>query len=126
MRHLPRVQVYYAMKANPDPVIVKTFYDAGASFDVASLQEFTTVYNLISGMPSKDKQDFIWNKIIYANPVKRIATLIELDQYKPLVTFDNSAEIGDIVYAENIGAYSHASSTWFNGFPPAKTIHINA
>jgi len=24
-----------------------------------------------------------------------------------------------------MGAYSHASSTWFNGFPPAKVIHVN-
>ena len=34
-------------------------------------------------------------------------------------------EIGDLVYSENIGAYSHASSTYFNGFPPAKVVHIN-
>ena len=34
-------------------------------------------------------------------------------------------EINDLVYAENIGAYSHASSTYFNGFPPAKVVHIN-
>jgi ornithine decarboxylase len=34
-------------------------------------------------------------------------------------------EIDDLVYAENIGAYSNASSTWFNGFPPAKVIHVN-
>ena len=27
-------------------------------------------------------------------------------------------ELGDMVYSENIGAYSHASSTFFNGFPP--------
>ena len=33
--------------------------------------------------------------------------------------------IDDLVYAENIGAYSNASATWFNGFPPAKVIHIN-
>jgi ornithine decarboxylase len=33
-------------------------------------------------------------------------------------------EIGDLVYSENIGAYSNASSTWFNGFPPAKVVHI--
>ena len=33
--------------------------------------------------------------------------------------------IGDLVYSENIGAYSHASSTFFNGFPPAKVVHIN-
>ena len=34
-------------------------------------------------------------------------------------------ELGDLVYSENIGAYSHASSTYFNGFPPAKVVHIN-
>jgi ornithine decarboxylase len=32
----------------------------------------------------------------------------------------------DLVYSENIGAYSHASSTHFNGFPPAKVVHVNA
>jgi ornithine decarboxylase len=34
-------------------------------------------------------------------------------------------EIDDIVYVENIGAYSVASATYFNGFPPAKTVMIN-
>jgi ornithine decarboxylase len=34
-------------------------------------------------------------------------------------------EIGDLVYSENIGAYSNASATWFNGFPPAKVVHVN-
>jgi len=34
-------------------------------------------------------------------------------------------EIGDLVYTENIGAYSNASSTWFNGFAPAKIVHVN-
>ena len=34
-------------------------------------------------------------------------------------------EIDDLVYAENIGAYSNASATHFNGFPPAKVIHMN-
>jgi ornithine decarboxylase len=34
-------------------------------------------------------------------------------------------KLGDFVYSENIGAYSHASSTWFNGFPPAKVVHVN-
>ena len=34
-------------------------------------------------------------------------------------------EIGDLVYAENIGAYAGASSTHFNGFPPAKVVHVN-
>jgi len=35
-------------------------------------------------------------------------------------------DLGDLVYSENIGAYSHASSTYFNGFPPAKVVHVNA
>jgi ornithine decarboxylase len=34
-------------------------------------------------------------------------------------------EIDDLLYSENIGAYSNASSTWFNGFPPAKVVHVN-
>jgi ornithine decarboxylase len=33
--------------------------------------------------------------------------------------------IGDLVYAENIGAYSYATATHFNGFSPAKVVHIN-
>jgi len=34
-------------------------------------------------------------------------------------------KIEDLVYSENIGAYSNASATWFNGFPPAKVVHVN-
>ena len=34
-------------------------------------------------------------------------------------------KLGDLLYSENIGAYSNASSTSFNGFPPAKVLHIN-
>ena len=34
-------------------------------------------------------------------------------------------DLGDFVYAPNIGAYSAASSTSFNGFPPAKVVHVN-
>ena len=33
--------------------------------------------------------------------------------------------LGDLVYSENIGAYSAASSTSFNGFPPAKIVYVN-
>ena len=39
-KYLPRVQAYFAVKANPAPEIVRTFYEAGASFDVASIGEF--------------------------------------------------------------------------------------
>jgi ornithine decarboxylase len=103
-RRLPRVQVYYAVKANPDPAIVRTLYEAGASFDVASLPEFMLVHENIKDLPARQRQDFIWDKIIYANPIKANETLVELDPYKPLVTYDNVEEIGKIRrYAPHAG-----------------------
>jgi ornithine decarboxylase len=103
-RHLPRVQAYYAVKANPDPAIVKTLFEAGASFDVASMPEFKIVYDLIKGMPPKARQDWIWDKIIYANPIKIPTALEALDRYKMLVTYDNAEEIRKIKkYAPHSG-----------------------
>jgi len=92
-KYLPRVQVYYAVKANSDRVIVRTLYDAGASFDVASVAEFMNVHQKIEHLPEKERQDFIWDRIIYANPIKAIETLQLLEPYKPLVTYDNHDEV---------------------------------
>jgi len=95
-RYLPRIQAYYAVKANSDSAIVKTLYEAGASFDVASMPEFRIVYQYIKHLPAKQRQDWIWDKIIYANPTKAEETLRELNRYKPLVTYDNLEEIRKI------------------------------
>src|SRR6266853_5972461 len=95
-KHLPKVQAYYAVKANAEPAIVRTLHQAGASFDVASLPEFMLVYENIKHLPRKEQQDFIWDKIIYANPTKPKETLQALNQYKPLVTYDNLAELKKI------------------------------
>ncbi|HMA05025.1 MAG TPA: type III PLP-dependent enzyme [Methanomicrobiales archaeon] len=101
---LPRVQVYYAVKANSNPEIVKTLFSLGASFDVASMPEFMVVHDNIRNMPDKERQDWIWDKIIYANTIKPIETLEALDQYKPLVTFDNIEELRKIrKHAPNAG-----------------------
>jgi ornithine decarboxylase len=103
-KHLPRVQVYFAVKANSDPAIVKTFYDLGGSFDVASVAEFMTVHDCIKHLPAKQRQDFIWDRIIYANPIKAVETLEKLDPYKPLVTYDNHEEVLKIArYAPHSG-----------------------
>jgi len=103
-KHLPKVQAYYAVKANAEPAIVRTLYKAGASFDVASLPEFMLVYENIKRLPAKQQQDFIWDKIIYANPTKPKDTLKALDKYKPLVTYDNLAELQKIkLYAPHAG-----------------------
>jgi ornithine decarboxylase len=103
-KYLPRIQAYYAVKANPDPAIVKTLFDVGASFDVASMPEFRIVHEYIKNMPDKQRQDWIWDKIIYANPIKANETLQELNPYKPLVTYDNYEEIRKIKkYAPQAG-----------------------
>jgi ornithine decarboxylase len=95
-KHLPKVQAYYAVKANAEPAIVRTLYRAGGGFAVASLPEFMLVYENIKQVPAKQQQDFIWDKIIYANPTKPRETLQALDQYKPLVTYDNVTELKKI------------------------------
>ena len=95
-RRLPKVQAYYAVKANPAPEIVRTLYKAGASFDVASLPEFMLVHENIARLPAKERQEFIWDKIIYANPIKPKETLRALDQYKPLIVYDNIDELRKI------------------------------
>ena len=101
---LPRVQAYYAVKANSEPEIVKTLYKIGASFDVASFPEFMLVYENIKHLPQKEQQDFIWDKIIYANTIKQIETLQKIDPYKPLVTYDNIDELRKIKqYAPHAG-----------------------
>ena len=55
-------------------------------------------------MPEKEQHEWIWDKIIYANPSKVHETLMELDKYKPLVTFDNRNEILKIkTFSPNAG-----------------------
>jgi len=93
INNLPRVQAYYAVKANPDPVIVKTLFEAGASFDVSSIAEFNIVYDNIKDLSEQEQHQWIWDNIIYANPIKAEETLRELDKYQPLMTFDNREEV---------------------------------
>jgi ornithine decarboxylase len=95
-KYLPRVQVYFAVKANSDPAIVRTLYKEGSSFDVASMPEFMIVHENIKHLPAKQRQEWIWDKIIYANPTKPADTLEKLNRYKPLVTFDSFEEIRKI------------------------------
>lgn len=62
---LPDVQPYYAVKCNPDNVILQTMADFGTSFDCASPNEIRRVLEM--GIDS--------SHILYANPTKRIKDL---------------------------------------------------
>ena len=94
--HLPRIQCYYAVKANSHSEIIKTLFLEGSSFDVASYNEFMQIYEYIKHFEEKDKDFFIWDKIIFSNTIKDRETLSKIKRYRPLVTFDNSEELKKI------------------------------
>jgi len=83
-RLLPRVDLFYAIKANPHPDIIKTFAALGGAFDVASEGEMRHV--LAQGVnPSR---------IIFANTVKRPEALEFARRARVnFVTFDSEPEL---------------------------------
>jgi ornithine decarboxylase len=95
---LPRVGLYFAVKANSDPQIIKTLYPLDAGYDVASWQEYQLV---LENIPKNDLRghhlnDFIWDKIIVANTIKPAATLKKITNYNTLMTYDNADELDKI------------------------------
>jgi ornithine decarboxylase len=95
-KNLPRVQVYFAIKANSEPAIIETLFREGSSFDVASISEFMLVYDLIETWNKPETEFFIWDKIIFSNTIKPASTLKALKKYEPLVTYDNIDELQKI------------------------------
>jgi len=81
---LPEVMPYYAIKANPNPGIIKTFIKLGACFDVASAAEMKQVLKL-GASPSK---------IIFANTIKSNEDIeVARKRRVRLMTFDNEPEL---------------------------------
>jgi ornithine decarboxylase len=95
-KHLPRVQCYYAVKANSTQQIIETLFNEGSSFDVASYREFMQVYQHIKHFEKKDKKYYVWDKIIFSNTIKDRSTLRKIREYKPLMTYDNIDELKKI------------------------------
>lgn len=87
MRHMPRVKMFYAVKCNPDKMLLNTLVDFGIGFDVASKMEISTVRDLGADP----------NKIIFANPVKEINS-ISFAQSEGIekLTFDSEDELKKI------------------------------
>lgn len=89
-RLLPTVTPYYAVKSNPNPMILKVLAILGAGFDCASKSEIESVLDLDMCPPEK---------IIFANPAKfdahlRFARSVDVD----LMTFDNRYELLKIAH----------------------------
>ncbi|KAK3752751.1 hypothetical protein QZH41_018717 [Actinostola sp. cb2023] len=81
---LPRVEPFYAMKCNDDPMILKLLVGLGLGFDCASKSEIQTILGL--GVPP--------SKIVYANPCKQASHFRFAAQHNvSLSTFDNETEL---------------------------------
>ena len=60
--HMPRVNIHYAVKANPDERILRILKDLGSCFDVASDGEILQLRGMgVDG-----------NRMVYANPIKPV------------------------------------------------------
>ncbi|KAK6438242.1 Ornithine decarboxylase [Oleoguttula sp. CCFEE 5521] len=83
-KHLGRVTPHYAVKCNPDPVIIKLLAALGSGFDCASKTEIEQV--LQAGVEP--------SRIIYAQPCKTKSYLrYTAQQNVKQMTFDNTDEL---------------------------------
>src|SRR5262249_61192790 len=57
---MPRVRPHYAIKANPDPCVIKALLQEGCGFEIASIAELELLLGL--GVEPKD--------MFFSNPVK--------------------------------------------------------
>lgn len=85
--YMPRARVFYAIKANPHPEILKTMIKLDSSFDVASDGEIRTLHDM--GVEGE--------RLIYANPVKTTGGLQACRECGvSKMTFDSASEIEKI------------------------------
>ncbi|KAF9112314.1 hypothetical protein BGX27_003633 [Mortierella sp. AM989] len=84
---LPRIEPFFAMKCNPDPMVMRLLASLGAGFDCASKNEIKSVLD-IGVDPSR---------IIYANPCKQNSFVKYAYNNKVrMMTFDNAEELHKI------------------------------
>ena len=81
---LPNVKAYYAIKCNPNPVILAVLNELGCNFDCASKNEIKKILDL-----TQDPE-----KIIFAHPCKYPTHLLYAKEHKiNLMTFDCIEEL---------------------------------
>ena len=85
-QHLPHITPHYAIKSNPEPLLIKTLHSIGVKFDCASRQELALVKKYI---PQP-----IRNEIVYANPCKSLIDLAYAQKIgSPLTVVDSFEEL---------------------------------
>jgi ornithine decarboxylase len=90
-KYLSFIHPYYAIKCNPDPVILSFMCSLGMNFDCASKCEIKTVMDIIR---NKNKDACVSSRIIYANPCKMFTHLAYAAKNSiDLLTFDCKEEL---------------------------------
>uniref|UniRef100_F1KZN9 ornithine decarboxylase n=1 Tax=Ascaris suum TaxID=6253 RepID=F1KZN9_ASCSU len=85
-RYLPRIEPFYAVKCNDDPVVLKVLTKLGCGLDVASKAEFVQAVKLVST-----------EKIVYANPVKTKSFIKRAKELGiSMMTFDSVDELNKV------------------------------
>lgn len=85
--NLPRIEPFFAIKCNPDPMIMGTLAQLGTGFDCASKTEIAAVLEL--GVEPE--------RIIYANPCKPVSHIrVAQNEGVKMMTFDNAEELHKI------------------------------
>jgi ornithine decarboxylase len=98
----PGAAIHYAMKANSDPGVLRTVYDAGGGFEVASAHELQLL------RPMRVPPE----RIIYGTTIKPQAHIRTLFQYGvDRFAFDSFPEL-DKIAAAAPGAATRSATGW--------------
>ena len=86
--HLPEIKPYYAVKSNPDPLLLKTLAEKGSGFDCASGRELQEVAAL--GFSKNEMA----KRVVYANPCKPGRDLkLAMEMGTPTTVIDSFEEV---------------------------------
>lgn len=69
-KELPLITPFYAVKCNPDPVILRLLASLGCSFDCATMGEIELVLNGLGDELNLNTRGIAGTSIVYANPAK--------------------------------------------------------
>jgi ornithine decarboxylase len=92
-KYLPQIQPYYAIKSNPEHLLIQNLFPRGVKFDCASLQELKLVKDILP------KGSDYNNLIIYANPCKSYIDLeyAQKEVGSPTTVVDSFEELDKLV-----------------------------
>jgi ornithine decarboxylase len=104
---MPRVRPHYAVKANPDPRVLKVLIEEGAGFEIASTAELDLLLSL--GVPAAE--------VFYSNPMKsrdfvayavakgvRWFVIDSMDELRKIHSIDAEAKLYLRIDTPNIGS----------------------